>query len=342
MIEKFNQKLSQFIPKGRIKSLDILRGLAIFEMTIVHQTLPFGLQSTIIGHQLFVIGAYYTRPLFIAVSGIALVLHEQKYRWPFRMVVHGSVLFAMAWSVDIVFHRSFAVDWDIFQVIGACYALAGLFSYLRNGTIKYFAILSLIGIWALAPVLRPDQGLFPIWPNGIYFVGGYLIGKWGLSEYGRSSNAILLFLLSIVCLASFYVFVEPVIQLSTNTVGISASFAAIFLLLCLSLYLEGKQLADRFPLSFMLRFGRYPLSLYFMQQFVVVFGLKMNFRLSPTGDPPIDCILQTLILLLVMYGVTFIFDRFKFFSVEFWLRKAESFIMNVIPQIGIFNTLPAK
>jgi uncharacterized membrane protein len=342
MIENLNKKLTQFIPKGRIKSLDILRGLAILQMTLVHQTLPFGLHSTTVGHQLFIIGAYYTRPLFIAVSGIALVLHEQKYRWPFRMVVHGSVLFAMAWSVDIVFHRSLAVDWDIFQVIGACYAIAGLFSYLRNGKIKCLAILSLIVIWAFAPVLRPDRGLFPIWPNGIYFVGGYLIGKWGLSQYARSSNAILLFLISIVCLSSFYVYVEPVIHLSTNTVGISASFAAIFLLLCLSLYLERKQLADRFPLSFMLRFGRYPLSLYFIQQFVAVFGLKLNLRLTLTENPNIDCTLQTSILLFVMYGATFILDRFKFFSIEFWLRKAESFIMNAIPQISIFNPLPPK
>jgi len=68
----------------------------------------------------------------------------------------------------------------------------------------------------------------------------------------------------------------------------------------------------------------------------------MNLKLTLTQNPNIDCTLQTLILLLVMFGATFLFDRIRFFSIEFWLRKAESIIMNVIPKTGIFHFIPVK
>ena len=337
-----NKKLSQFIPKGRIKSLDILRGLAIIAMTLPHQTLPFGLQNTVIGHQLFIIGAYYTRPLFITVSGIALVFQEQKYRCPFRMIVHGSVLFIFAWCVDVITHQNFGIDWDIFQLIGSCYAMAGLFSYIGNDYKKYLGILTLILIWYIFAPLRPDQGLFPVWPNGIYFLCGYLIGKWGISKYNRFGAVLLIFIGSLIYLSCFYIYFERAVKLSLSPIGIAASLSAVFVLLVFALAMERKQLARKFPLSFILRFGIYPVSLYYMQQFFVVFGLKINLKLALTGISSIDCILHTTLLLLGMYLSTYLFDRLKFFSVEFWLRKAEGIIMDFTPAIGVFRPLPSK
>jgi len=337
-----SQSVTSFIPKGRIKTLDILRGLAILLMTLPHQTLPFGLETSYIGHSLFVIGAFYTRPLFIAVSGIALVLHEQKYRWPFRMVVHGSVLFAMAWSVDVISHQSFAVDWDIFQLIGACYAIAGLLNYLGDDRKKFGGVIVLCLIWAFIPEIRPDAGLFPIWPHGVYFLGGYVIGKWGLSKYNSIGLLFLSLAASILYMIYFHSFYASKIMMSTSISGIVVSHACIFILLCSTLMLENKQSADRFPLSVLLRFGRYPLSLYFMQQFCVVFGLRMNFRLMLTGDNVLNCVLQITILLILMYLATFLFDRIKLFSIEFWLRKAESTIMNFAPHMAVFSPLPVK
>ena len=343
MTKKPNQSLAIYVPQGRIKSLDMLRGLAIILMTMPHQTLLFCLHSSTVGHQLFVIGAFYTRPLFIAVSGMALVLHEQKYRWPFRMIVHGCVLFAMAWCVDVVSHQSLAVDWDIFQLIGACYAIAGVLGYIGDNGKKFLCLLVLWITLAAIPAIRPDEGLFPIWPHSIYFIGGYLIAKYGMSRYNIPVAMVLGLLGSIVYLFSFYLSNDKLTVISaTNLPGVAASHACIFLLLSLTLFLEYKKWAQRRLLSILLRFGRYPLSLYFMQQFCVVFGLKFNLRLALTGYNVLDCIIHTTVLLIAMYFTTFLFDRLKILSIEFWLRKIESAIVNSAPHMAVFSPLPTK
>lgn len=342
MQSALNQGLYEFIPKGRINALDILRGLAIIMMTLPHQTLPFNLQSTPIGHQLFIVGAYYTRPVFIAVSGMAIVLYEKKYQWPFRMVTHGCILFAMAWSADLVTHQRLNVDWDIFQLIGACYAIAGALCYAGNNRNKFFGLFVILLIWFYFPTIRPDQGLFPIWPNGIYFIGGYFIATWGLSRFNLIWTVVLALIFCIFYLLFFYVYTDPTIASSTNFIGIIASHSCIFILLCLTLLIENRQVSNKRPLSMILRFGLYPVSLYFMQQFFTVFGIRFNFKLVLTDIPSIDCILQTALLLIGMYFTTYLFDRLKFLSVEFWLRRTESFVMDIVPARGIFKQLPVK
>jgi len=340
--KRLSATFSESLPKGRIKALDILRGLAIIMMTIPHQTIVFDLKHSLIGHQIYLIGYYYTRPMFIAVSGIAIVLYERKYRCPFRMMVHGVVLFLMAWCADIITHQNFGIDWDIFQLIGGCYAIAGLFNYIERDTLRLLGVFALILFWLMVPDVRPDQGVTPIWPFGIYFIGGYLLGKWGTSQYGRMWVVVLTLAASVPYLAYFYAYRERSEELSTNAYGIAATFAVVFILLCLTLLMEKRQFADKRPLSMILRFGIYPVTLYFIQQFFVVFGLAINLKLAPTGNAVVDCILHTTVLLIGMYLATYVFDRFKFLSIEFWLRKAEKVVMDLVPARGIFRPLPTK
>jgi hypothetical protein len=339
---KTHRDITRYLPAGRIKALDIHRGLAIIMMTIPHQTIVFGLKHSIVGEQIYMIGYYYTRPMFIAVSGIAIVLYERKYRCPFRMVVHGVVLFLMAWCADIITHQNFGVDWDIFQLIGGCYAITGIFNYIERLDFRLLGVSALILFWLLVPDMRPDQGITPLWPFGIYFIGGYLLGKWGASQYGRMWVVSSALIASFPYLAYFYAYCERSEALSTNTYGITATFAVIFGLLCLTLFMENRQFADKRPLSMILRFGLYPVTLYFIQQFFVVFGLAINLKLALTGIASVDCILHTTALLIGMYWVTYLFDRIKFLSVEFWLRKAESIVMDFVPAKGIFRPLPSK
>ena len=337
-----NLKLSKFIPNGRIKSLDILRGFAILVMTLFHQTVPFKLYSTSIGNQLGIFTAYYIVTMFIAVSGIAIVFFARKYRCPFRMIVHGTVLFLMAWSADIIVHQSFRIDWDIFQLIGCCYAISGLFHYIERDDIRYLSVFILVGTWLIFKGVRPDEGLRPIWPYGIFFLWGYLLGKWSVGRYSSLRAVLTTLVASFFYLLYFYTFCERSLEVNTNAYGIVAAFAGIYILLFATLFLENHQRIRGPAVLLLKQFGVYPITLYFIQQFFTVFGPNLGLKLTLAPRPIFNYALQTLILVTCMFVSTFLFDRFRFLSVEFWLKKTESFVMNILPERGIFKQLPAK
>ena len=334
--------LNKFIPNGRIKSLDILRGFAILIMTLFHQTVPFKLYSSGVGYHLSLFTAYYIVPMFIAVSGIAITFFEKKYRCPFRMIVHGIVLFLMAWSADILVHQSLQVDWDIFQLIGCCYAISGVFNYIKRDDLRFAGLFILIITWLIAKGIRPDVGLRPIWPYGIFFLCGYLIGKWSTSRYSSLWPVFMMLVASIIYLIFFYTFFERSIELSINIYGIIASCAGIYILLCLTLFMENHQLLSGPAMLLLKQFGIYPISLYFIQQFFTVFGPKFGLKLDLSSMPGLNYALQTVLLIVGMLLATFLFDRFRILCVEFWLKKTESIVMKIIPERGIFKTLPVK
>jgi hypothetical protein len=341
-IRMIRQNLSQILPGGRILSLDILRGLAILVMTLYHQTIPFHLDTFGIGYQLSLFTGYYIVPLFIAVSGVAIVFYEKKYRWPFRMIVHGVALFMMAWCADIISHQSFRIDWDIFQLIGACYAISGFFHYIRSKELRYVVMMGLIFTWIIFSDIRPDQGLRPIWPYGIFFLGGYLLCQWATSQYSSAWTGLAMLMASIAYLLFFYAFQEQSIRLSTNAYGLSAAFAGTYILIYATLYLEIRQTLSGPLVWFLKQFGVYPISLYFIQQFFTVYGPQFGLKFALASIGGIDCIIQILVLLSIMSLSTVLFDRFKFFCVEFWLRKTESIVLDRVPAIGILSRLTAK
>ena len=111
-----NIRLSKYIPSGRVSTLDMVRGIAILFMTVYHQGLIYPLKDEAYASSFFV--GYLAAPFFLAVSGGSLFFHEKRHHWPFKMIIHGAVLYLFAWLLDIIVHRSFRIDWDIFQLIG--------------------------------------------------------------------------------------------------------------------------------------------------------------------------------------------------------------------------------
>ena len=156
-------------------------------------------------------------------------------------------------------------------------------------------------------------------------------------------RAVLMMLIaSITYLIYFYISCERSIELSISVDGIIVGFAGIYIFLCLTLFMENFQLLSGPAIILLKQFGVYPISLYFIQQFFTVFGPKFGLKLDLSSMPGLNYVLQTVLLLIGMLLSTFLFDRFQFFCVEFWLKKTESIVMKIVPERGIFKTLPVK
>lgn len=307
---------------GRVTSLDLLRGLAIFCMTSFHQSIviqPDGSWKLFAGFIGFI-----AAPLFLAVSGMAFAFHERSHHWPFKMIVHGGLIFALAYGIDVFVHRSWQVDWDIFQIIGACYMGLGLLNYLGYGWLKLMALIIFILCFSLFPALRPNHGVFPIWPFGFYFLIGYvmaLLGKkielktWLIWVFAAVSAAYFL--------ADFSWSPPPDRK---QLPGFIFLFAVICVLLITLLEAEKRNLLKTRSFAILIRCGQYSLTLYFMQQFVTVTRLRLPLPLPPT----LAWMAQTSILLALLCIATILMKRYPFLDLGWLLRQVENKVLKGI------------
>lgn len=307
----------------RIVGLDVVRGFAIIAMTAYHQSLvirPTGgwrLSAEVLG--------YASAPLFLVVSGLSAALHERRHRQPFRMIVHGALLFLMAYAIDLVLSRALRVDWDVFQVIGACYAALGLSGCLGEGPPKYLGWLALLSLLTWQPVLRPDRGLFPPWPFGLYFFGGYLLGQLGLRPWlnlgairGLASIGLGLLLLG-------FSWTPPPDRTQLPGFLFIFTLAGVLVIAALELGRRGGRTAPF--LETLSRFGRYPLTLYFAQQLAAVARLRLPLPLPPNAA----WLGQTALLLALMSAAALLIERHAVLDAGWWLRQCERLILKLAP-----------
>ena len=321
--------------KNRIQTLDFLRGFSIFAMTVFHQSLVFsgkGVSDNPVISSIVIYFGYIAAPFFIAVSGMSLHFFEKKYTYPVKIVVHGLVLFSFATMLDIIFHRSWSIDWDIFQVIGMSISIFGLLD-LINGRIRTVVLAIVVAFMSLNPSLQPlaTTGVFPVWPYAFYFIAGFFISYHGTSTHSRTWINILL---SVMCVSyiGYYISLHtlPSRQLLE---GIIFLLAQVFLLLMAGLFVEHRITLANPYWNFFTRYGKYSLSLYFFQQFFVRQGSALL--------PAENFLVRLIILLLIMFAVTFLFDRFPYLDASWWLRKVESTILRLRP-ISKLSTLKAR
>lgn len=321
-----NIRLSKYIPTGRVLTMDIIRGIAIILMTVYHQGIVYSLDGTANNVSYFF--GYLAAPFFLAVSGGSLWYHESRHQWPLKIIVHGITLFLFAWTVDIMAHQSLKIDWDIFQLIGIGYVIFGAFNFLGNNIRKYVALAILICLWAVFPYLRPDKGVFAIWPYGMFFLAGYFFTNYVKSRL-NSVLLTILFVLAMIVYVSYWIYVE-LLPYVIALEGIFFSICLCLLLWSLGFVLEYKKLLKRSFFTLLLRYGTYPLTLYYCQQITARFCIKYQIFLSFSSLKTINWICQTSLLLLVMLIVTYIIDRYKFFSIEWWLRKIENAVLTIL------------
>ena len=328
-----HRHLADWIPAGRVLTLDLIRGLAIVLMTVAHQGFFYELEGGV--KFVWRMMAYLAVPFFLSVSGMAMALAARSHRWPFRMVVHGAVLFGVTWGLDVVFHRSFRVDWDIFQIIGATYVLLGALNYLGRGLRQYLVLAAIVLVLTLYPTLRPDRGIFPLWPLAIFILSGYALADFGTSRWNRASITGAAAVLSAATIAYCVVYrVSPNNRLLS---GILLAIAIIFIMSAGSLWLENQGWLRRIPADLLIRFGQYPLTLYFFQQAATLAGHRFGFRLNLLDSMAGNWLVHGAVLIGMLFLYTFVLDRVGVLRMEWWLRAIEAKIMGGLPDAGFFR-----
>ena len=311
---------------GRVVGLDLLRGGAIAAMTMYHQSLvvrPVG------GWESFAqFLGFISAPLFLCISGMGASFHERRHHRPFKMVVHGGLLFAFAYLLDLLVNRNARVEWDIFQIIGACYGGLGLLGCLGYGVRQLAGMAGIFLALLLFPAFRPDQGFFPPWPFGLYFAAGYLLSRLGQSPWLSRWMSLLLTAASL----SYFLYWLSLAARPDDRAQPAGFFflvALVYVLLTAALDAEKRDLFRTGGLKVLVRWGQYPLTLYLFQQVVTIARVRLPL---PAQLPPAAAwVVQSAALLSLMYAATFLLERFPFLDAGWWLRQAEARVLSHAP-----------
>jgi hypothetical protein len=159
----------------------------------------------------------------------------------------------------------------------------------------------------------------------MFFLAGFFFTDYMKSRLNTVSLTLLLTLAMIVYV-SYWIYVKSLPYIIALE-GILFSMCLCLLLWSLGFVLEFKKLLKRSFFSLLLRYGTYPLTLYYCQQITARFCIKYQIFLSFFSSKTTNWIFQTSLLLLLMLMVTYILDRYKFFSIEWWLRKIENAVL---------------
>jgi 4-amino-4-deoxy-L-arabinose transferase-like glycosyltransferase len=208
-------------------------------------------------------------------------------------------------------------------------------NYLGPGMRQYLVLAVIVVVLTLYPSLRPDRGIFPLWPLAAFILAGYALAHFGTSRWNRVPIAGAAAVLSAAVIACFvYYRVSP----NNRTLsGILLAMAVIFLLSGGSLWLENRGWLIRIPANLLIRFGQYPLTLYFFQQAATLAGHRFGFRLDILDSATGNWSVQAAVLVFVMFVYTFALERVAVLRMEWWLRQIEAGVMAVMPDADVFK-----
>jgi uncharacterized membrane protein len=215
----------------RDKSLDVLRGIAIFIMIfanaapfIVAEPHPFWIRSI----------DSYAAPIFIALAGfgISFATREQiKSNFKPKILIRGVLIILVAVLIDIfTWNISPFVGYDVLYVIGFSVVLSSFFDKISSLILLISAILILLlAVFFQVYLAYPEQisdipltafsfstfsqhfdsfifaGWFPIFPWLAIFILGYLGGR-AKARFGRLKYIFTLIFLLVYSSSLFYIY----------------------------------------------------------------------------------------------------------------------------------------
>ncbi len=202
---------------------------------------------------------------------------------------------------------------------------------LGYGWRKFIALAVVLLGLSLFPAVRPDQGVFPVWPFGLYFIGGYLLALLGQRPWLCQWLSWGLVIVGLGYFLAVFSWDPPPDR--RQLAGFVFLFAIIYMLLLAVLEIEKRGLLEKRGFAWLIRWGKYSLTLYFMQQFVTVTRLHLPLPLSPTWA----WMAQTVVLLALLYTATLFMERYAFLDVGWWLRQAEQWVIKRTPARGLLG-----
>ncbi len=313
----------------RVAGVDAARGLAIILMTVFHQHLLFSLKKTdpFVFLGVSAVGGL-AAPLFLAVAGISAFFFMRRHERPVEMILHGAVIFAVGWIMHFVVHKNFVVDFNAIEIIGGCYFLLGM-AWALSRLLWWWLPVILTAGWTIWIFWQGAHLCFRRWPYPVFFVCGYCLALLFFQYWHKPVLRRTIFCLIVVGWTTLTVLgvVNGIFPDRITSVGLLYHFTWIFLIMAGLLWFERTGLTDNIFWRFLIRYGQFSLTLYYVQQFFLRICQKFKWNLHIFQGDGMNWLIQSLVLLLTMYLLTKVFQRVCFFRLEWIVKQVELIIL---------------
>lgn len=308
----------------RLLGLDILRGINIVAMVIYHFILPYFPQpSTSYAQAIHFMGSLVA-PLFFFLSGSGVRFFFEKHK-PFELFKRGLFLFLIAFAVSIVFKRRFYLDWNLIEDIGLAFIIMSFIAWAK--TYKFWLATAIYLILFVLFVIFNFKidGVFPIYPMAIYFLLGYgfaLLCPLRNSANDQSRNIAITTLVilgtTILGVLSLLVFKETRFEWYSSSLIKNGFFMSLYFM---CVYWFGNIKFEDVISRFVIRIGRLSLTLYYIQQALLIGLLGINFHFIVI-NPVVSSLLLTAFVFLFFNILLKFWEPLKYkLSLEWWMRR---------------------
>lgn len=311
-------------PTQRLAGLDVVRGINIVAMIVYHFILPYYPEPTTpFASAIHFIGSLVA-PLFFFLSGSGVRFFFDKYK-PLTLFKRGVFLFLVALLVSILLKRHFYVDWNLIEDIGVAFMVMAILSWL--GRYKFLAAVLIYAV-LLGLFIFLDfniEGVFPIYPMAIYFLFGYGFSQLcptGSLKTNMKPGGILCIAVIIITVLLGIAGLALLPNTRWNWYSSALLKSAGFMILYfVYVFLLNELKFDGKINEFLIRLGRLSLTLYYLQQGLLVVLLKLDFRVI-IFHPIVSYLLLTFVVFVGVYLLLRFWSRFKYIgSLEWCMRK---------------------
>jgi uncharacterized membrane protein len=308
----------------RLASLDALRGLNIAAMVLVHYVgIYYSQPSTPFSAIVYLIWGYVA-PLFLYLAGAGTWFFFRTNP-PSKLMKRGIFLSALTLAISIFPKGHLYIEWTLIQDVGFAFIVMAVIAFISPhrllGTTLVCLLCSVFFSWFGLTV----EGVFPIFPIGLYFLIGY--GYACLCNPRPAENVItcqaIVAALTAAIVCGLGVLSNPWTQGTPLALysDLATTGGVFMLLYFFFVYVLGSWEFKGALGEFILLMGRFSLTSYYIQQVLLRLSQRFDVKLLILG-PFLSSVGMTTLIFVVIYGILKVWSKFDFvFSLEWGMRR---------------------
>jgi uncharacterized membrane protein len=310
--------------KDRIVSFDVLRGLNIAAMVLVHYVpIYYPQPSTPFSVVIYAIWGYIG-PLFIYLAGASTWLFLRA-KPPTTLLKRGIFLFLLTLAIGIFPKGHVYIEWTLIQDIAFAFVIMAVIALISRHRLLIGTIIIMLCSFMFSCFSLNVDGVFPIFPIGIFFWVGYAYADLCQTSAAGAISTPRTIVAAVTAVALFGLGMVSETWVRGTPLALYSYLSTwggeLMMVYFLFVRVLGSRRFDGALGEFVLLMGRFSLTAYYVQQILLRLLQKIELELFIVNSF-VSSIIMTMVIFVAVYIILQVWKRFNFtFSLEWMIRR---------------------